>query len=112
MLKKIIRFSGISTAVSALLMASLGIPVLLWLGPYLALGISLYAGHMEPVVPEVPLPWGIIMGLLIGSALVLSQARRHEALPWVATGLALAAVVAEGMHLLALVERAKGGSGL
>ena len=108
MLKKIIRFSGISTAVSALLMATLGIPVLVWLGPYLALGISLYSGHMEPVVPEKPLPWIVIVALLGSSGLSLSQARRHEALGWVATGLALAAVVVECLHLLALVELAKG----
>lgn len=89
-----------SSAGSVGLVASglVGVPVVVWLGPYLAMGLAIWSGlTTEPAMPQLGYPWLLLVaGLVVwgsglrlkargGWAILLTQAGAAlvAALPWV-----------------------------
>ena len=106
MLEKILRWSGITTAVSAIVMAVMGFFVVTFLGPGLAMGISIYSGYTEPIQPKAEAPWIVFLPITISVVSLFFQSR-HPLIPWLAFVLALFAAAMEFSYLLELVALAK-----
>jgi hypothetical protein len=81
-------------ALSMLAAALVGAAAVARFGPPLAMGLALYGGETEPLLPALPYPWSAtaLLGALVGAGLLLE--RRGRALP--------GALLAHGAALLAL----------
>lgn len=106
MLEKILKWSGFTTAVSALITALMGFAVVIFLGPSLAMGIAIYSGHTEPILPILPPPWPTLIPITLSVALLIISKKR-PLLAWVSLVGALAAVGMEFSYLMELFEIAK-----
>ena len=73
-LKGCLQLASALSAVSALTAGLVGAWATIRFGPALAMGLAIYGGNTEPVMPEAPYPWllfGIgLLGFLGGGALV------------------------------------------
>ncbi len=64
MIERLIKLSRAASAISLVLFVLGMAPVLIYLGPDLAMGAQFYEGNTEPIRPELPFPW-LSVGLLI-----------------------------------------------
>jgi hypothetical protein len=83
------------------------------LGPYLAMGACFYLGNTEPIEPQAPYPWGLLITCVaLGlAALALGRARpAREALAHTLLHLAtVAAALLPFLHLFRLWQLADAG---
>ena len=105
MLEKILHWSGITTSISAIAMSLLGFCIVTWLGPGIAMGISIYSGHTEPIFPIADPPWLSILPIIL-SIIALIMHKKHALMTWISFILALMAAAIELLHLLHLVDLA------
>jgi hypothetical protein len=105
-LEKILKWSGYTTAISALITAFMGFAVVVFLGPSLAMGIAIYSGHTEPILPDLPPPLTTLIPIAFGIGLLIISKKRPM-LAWISLGGALAALGMEFSYLMELFEIAK-----
>ena len=108
MFKKMLAWTGRASAVSAVVVAVGGAPLVLFLGPSLAMGLSMYSGQTEPVSPSLDMPWGLLLILIVGSVGCLVGSFWKSVLSAPAVLLATLAIVREVYHVIELMRLAMG----
>ncbi len=64
MIDKLIKLARGASAASLVVFVLGMAPVLIRLGPDLAMGAQFYEGNTEPIRPELPFPWAMVGGLV------------------------------------------------
>lgn len=67
-----------TSAASLVLAGLLGTAVAVTTGPYLAMGLAIYSGHTEPVLPSLAFPWATLVGVILAGVAARVAAGRWE----------------------------------